>query len=219
MIGETGQNLSVLILTETGKDWETFGTWYSLNKNLPDAEVVIACKRQAPTPFRLYQWARRLKLKLVYYNQTENDQIANRLNVLHNVVNTKLTNNNILIVQPLIMAIDCLDEKTRSLMEANWINEDVWFLRNPNVAEMLNKYLMHESKIQYDEQPICIEAKESDHLTCLVSYKKGCGKWIDTLRGCPFSNAAGLATTSMTANENRIIELWKKMCSLYSALT
>jgi hypothetical protein len=86
-----------------------------------------------------------------------------------------------------------------------------------NVEEMMNAYMLDGMKLP-DTEPICVEAKECDEPSCLVSYQKGCGKWIDTSKGCPFSNAAGLALTTMTINENRVIDLWKKMCTLYSVL-
>ena len=68
MISETGKNLSVLILTEVGKDWETFATWYSIYKNLPNSNVSIICQRNEKAPFVLFQWAKRLKIPLLLTN-------------------------------------------------------------------------------------------------------------------------------------------------------
>lgn len=179
MITETGKNLSVLISTEVGKDWETFATWYSVHKNLPDAKIVIACQRNDQVLFQLYQWAQRLRVPLFYYNPGTT--------ALEEAKRRDLVKDNMLMMFPLTLVTHSFDKKTLELLNAQ-------------------------------REPVFVEAKESDELCCLVSYKKGCGKWLDTLKGCPFSSAAGLATIAMTANENRIIELWKKMCSLYKAL-
>ena len=103
--------------------------------------------------------------------------------------------------------------------EREIFDNHIWFLKNPNISDLMNGYALGDNKWAVRSSQICFESKEIEDVKCLISYKKGCGKWIDTLRGCPFSNAAGLALTTMTVNENRVIELWKKMCTLYSALS
>lgn len=221
MIGETGKNLCVLITTEPGKDWETFETWYSIFKNLPDARVAISCQRTPSIPFQLFQWARRLKLNLFFHNPfTNDDPVANRLDAIRRAICRKMVDTNILVVSPLIMSIDVLPPKTITKMHTQdiWMDEYVWFFQKPNIEKMLNQHFLEEKEHHNDPMPLCVEANETEHLSWLVSHQKGCGKWIDILRGCPFSSAAGLATTTMTVNENRIVELWKRMCPLYSAL-
>lgn len=220
MIGETGKNLSVLITSEMGKDWETFETWYSFFKNLPDAQVTIACQRTSSVPFQMFQWGRRLKLDLFFHDPfSKDDPLANRLNAIRHAIKRKMPAQNILVVSPLTIAIDALDPKiaVRMAEKTTWINRDTWFLRNPDIERILNEYLLADKQLE-DSEPLCVQANETETLTWLVNHQKGCGKWIDTLRGCPFSSAAGLASTTMTVNENRIIELWKRMCPLYSAL-
>lgn len=87
------------------------------------------------------------------------------------------------------------------------------FLKNSDVDEILNDVLLDAKTLEINE--FCHEAKETETLSSIVSYQKGCGKWIHKLKGCPFSNAAGLVTSDMTVNEIRIIDLWKRMCQLY----
>ena len=211
MITETGKNLKVLITTEPGKDWETFGTWYSIFKNLPEAETIITCQRNKKTPFQLYQWAKKVNVPVIHHDPFSEDPILNKLDA----IKKSGIKNNLLVLETLVIATETLNPK---ITENNLtFNERVWFLKSPNIEEMINSYVLEEEKLPLSE-PIYVEAKECDEPSCLVSYKKGCGKWIDTSRGCPFSNAAGLALTTMTINENRVIELWKKMCPLYSVL-
>jgi hypothetical protein len=126
---------------------------------------------------------------------------------------------NLLVTTPLVMCIDTLDHKTIATMQNKgiWITEYAWYMCKPNINDILNSILLHGKSLQNDATPLCMEA-HTNRLHWLVNHHKGCGKWIDTLRGCPFSSAAGLATTTMTVNENRIIELWKRMCPLYNAL-
>tara|TARA_Y100000034_G_C6853587_1_gene387546 strand:- start:725 stop:1441 length:717 start_codon:yes stop_codon:yes gene_type:complete len=209
MIAPTGKNLNVLICTEPGLDWQTFATWYSCYRNIPDARVTIACQRNGKAPFQLFQWAKRVNVPVLHHNPFSDDPIMNKLNA----VRTSGIKENLLALEPLVIVAETFDPK----IITDTFDKRVWFLEKPNTEEMMNAYVLDGMKLP-DSEPICVEAKESDEPSCLVSYKKGCGKWIDTLKGCPFSNAAGLALTTMTINENRVIELWKKMCPLYSVL-
>ena len=217
MISETGHNLSVLIITETGQDWETFSTWYSFYKNLPHAKVSIACARNSETPFQYYQWTKKINLPVTRHQLYDpENEISSRLD---SIGKSKLTTN-ILAIKPLIMAIDVLDKKLLDQFnsENEIFDKDIWFLKDPNIPDILNSYVLGEKEIQIQEKSLYSEVKETEDIRPLMSYKKGCGKWIDTLKGCPFSNAQGLITAEMTASENRIVELWKKMCALYSVV-
>lgn len=215
-MNEFGRDLSVVIITETGKDWETFATWYSIFKNLPEAGISIISLRNKETPFCLYQWTKRLNIPVSYQNCfTDGDKIANKLNALQKITFEE----QMLVLEPLVVATTPLETNLINLFKNNdfCIDINVWFMRKPNISNLLDQYFLEENQFK-PNATLSIEAKESESPGCFVSYKKGCGKWINTLRGCPLSNAAGLVTPAMTVNENRVIDLWKRMCSLYSAI-
>lgn len=73
----------MLITTETGQDWQAFGTWYSIYKNLPDAKIAISIARNEETPFQYFQWTKRINIPVIRHNMfdTENP-IASRLDVI-----------------------------------------------------------------------------------------------------------------------------------------
>lgn len=221
MITETGNGLSVLITTETGQDWQAFGTWYSIYKNLPDAKIAISIARNEETPFQYFQWTKRINIPVIRHNMfdTENP-IASRLDVIGKAISLKMIESPILAIKPLVMAIDVLDQNLLEKLNSgsNIFDNDVWFLKQPNISDMMNAFLLEQIPIETQEKSLCEEAKESQNVRSLVSYKKGCGKWIDKLKGCPFSNANGLMIADMTSCENRIIDLWKRMCTLYSVV-
>lgn len=221
MITETGNGLSVLITTETGQDWQAFGTWYSIYKNLPDAKIAISIARNEETPFQYFQWTKRINIPVIRHNMfdTENP-IASRLDVIGKAISLKMVESPILAIKPLVMAIDVLDQNLLEKLnsDSNIFDNDVWFLKQPNISDMMNTFLLKQIPIETQEKSLCEEAKESQNVRSLVSYKKGCGKWIDKLKGCPFSNANGLMIADMTSCENRIIDLWKRMCTLYSVV-
>ena len=221
MITESGNNLSVLITTETGQDWQTFATWYSIYKNLPNAKVAISCARNSETPFQYFQWTKRINVPVIRHSpfDTENP-IASRLDAIGKAISQKIIEGPVLVVKELIMTIDVLDQKLLEQLNSSSqiFDNDVWFLKQPNMPEMMNSFLLDGDTIKVQEKRLCSEAKDSEEIRSIVSYRKGCGKWIDRLKGCPFSNANGLMTADMTSSENRIIELWKKMCTLYSVV-
>lgn len=217
MITETGKDLSILIITETGRDWETFATWYSAYKNLPDARVCIACQRNGETPFQFFQWAKRLKLNFFTHSRFSDDAVLNWLDSIDKAQSRRMLGDNLLVIEPYVMFVDTLDPKLLSVLNLPFLEESVWYLPQPNIAKMMNEHSLNKT-ICPEPNFWCREANQTEELTSLVTCRKGCGKWLNTLKGCPFSSAAGLASETMTANENRIIELWKKMCSLYSAL-
>lgn len=220
MITETGKNLSVLIVTETGKDWETFGTWYSIFKNLPDANIAMTIQRNKKAPFMFYQWAKRLRIPLFHDRAMSHIIVNNYLDYARRAQQKKMVGDNILVIEPLVMAIDVFDQKILDLINSEDIfldtDNNTLFMSNPNIDKILNEIGLEDKQLPTTK--FCMEAKGTEILAPLVSYQKGCGKWIDKSKGCPFSSAAGLTSPKMTVNENRIIELWKKMCSLYSAV-
>ena len=218
MVSPTGENLVTLILTEPGQDWQTFATWYSVLKNLPDSKTALVVLRNREMPFQLFQWAKRLRIPLMYLNRYVKDDVANGLYMLKEW-RIQNSGDHFLMLRPLAMAINPLDDilLSRFRTEKLILGEHIWWLSQPDVDGLLNKHLLEQPLLASD--PLGVEARETETLNSLVSYRKGCGKWIDTSKGCPFSNAAGLVSNSMTVNENRIIELWKRMCSLYSAIT
>lgn len=227
-ITETGHGLHVLITTEPGKDWETFCTWYSVYKNLPEAIPAIASKRNGQVPFQFFQWAKRLKIQIFHHDPlSPDDSLSNNLEAVRLATARGLLGKNVLVLPYLTAAIEILDQNMLEEMNSKkiWINGDVMFMRfnNYTVSDLLNNYLLQEDILanftegDIGQGALCMEAKETRKVSSIVSYRNGCGKWIDTSKGCPLSSAAGLALTTMTVNENRIIELWKKMCTLYSA--
>jgi len=70
MITPTGNGLNILIECEYKpiENWMSFISWYSIIKNLPDAEVFVVCKRGIGSN-QFYMWPRRAKVKFFMYNE------------------------------------------------------------------------------------------------------------------------------------------------------
>lgn len=222
MVSETGGNLSVLIVTKPEMDWQTFATWYSFKKNAPDCNIAIFCERNESVPFLYYQWAKRLNIKILkqkpfYSNKLED---LNFLWAADLFLEKKILNLPILITKPYVILNNFFNKKILSFFQKNIIykEEKIYFINENNLKEKINDFYINESKLWHEEkESYCLEAKENEDSWPLISFEKGCGRWINTAKGCPFSNAAGLVSPDMNVNEKKIIDLWKKMVPLYQA--
>ena len=201
-------DLRILIITESGLNWETFATWYSIHENTPKAQTSIYCVRSQKTPVSHYQWAKRLNIPFYSLNRQFEDDINNRLHIASQI------EGNLLVVTPLVMLLEPFKKFDKDFI----VNENIIYSEDrKKLQEYLNDIQLENKEINDPNCIFCPEASETNDASTLVSYKKGCGRWINKLKGCPFSNAAGLATEEMTMNEWRIVEMWKRMTNLYSA--
>ncbi len=191
MVSSTGQNLDILINAQVSTDWQTFATWFSVKKNLPEAKITLACMRNGETPFQLFQWAKRLNQKVLMYNRLQPG--PNHLETMPALIEaTGLMEKKVLVLEPYTMAICPL---------------------NTELLEQINP----GGPCSYDGY--WKEAKDTKELWPLIGYTKGVGKWLHKSKGCPFSSAGGLASDEMTVNEHRIIDLWKRMTTLFSSVS
>jgi len=219
-IDDLGNGLGVVIMTEPGRDWETFSTWYSFWKNLPEAAIQLVCLRNGSAPFQYFQWAKRLKVHTEFINPEFDTEQQNWLSGLKQLDKIGKLLGALLIVRPLVMALDAFNpDLIKDLNESElWIDDDAWFWRYPKPGDILNDMILENKQLAKSEKKLCMDVKNPEP-TCFASYGKGCGRWLHTAKGCPFSCAAGLVSDDMTINENRVIELWKKMVPLFHAVS
>lgn len=221
MISETGKNLHVLILTEPDKNWQTFATWYSIYKNWPDALTIIVSNRNGEMPFESFQWAKRLNIPLIHRNPfVEETECLDLLAAIKMAQDRNYLGDFILVIRPLMMAIDVLDSNfLKCLNESkSWNDRGVWYLNKCNLDSLIEDFYLGDWNGPENINPLWVEANQSKQLCCLTSCKKGCGRWIDTSKGCPFSSANGLISDDMTVNELRINDLWRKMVPLFNSV-
>lgn len=219
MITATGENLDIVIAAKTGDHWRAFATWYSVFKNLPDARVFLALNRTTRVEVQNFEWAKRLNLPHVYLNPPYHDDLSNRLHMI-DVAQKRGFRERVLLITSAVMAVDVLDDHTISLFENHPIlsNENALYVNMATQGVLGDMGFANDESLKIDTTPFCFEVKDDNDFRSLVSYDKGCGKWIDRVKGCPFSNASSLVVDQMTVNEMRIIELWQKMVPLGNAV-
>jgi hypothetical protein len=220
LVTETGDNLDILVYAELSQDWLAFAAWYSANKNLPDAKVSLAICRSKDVPFQSFQWAKRLNVMHWYRNR--NESCDDRLQAaLGGRSLGRLQRKKLLIVDAATLFTNVLDQKSLDFINSTslWVEPGLHLVGGLSDDELSNT--IFERSISESEEgtpKLCCQAKEMTGRQSIVNYIKGCGRWIDTMKGCPFSSASGMIIEGMTVNEHRIIELWKKMVPVYNAV-
>lgn len=73
-VSTTGNGLNIIIKCEyiPHHDWMTFASWYSIYKNLPDAEVKLVCHR-IPSTHQLFHWPDKCSVKHIFWGGTIED--------------------------------------------------------------------------------------------------------------------------------------------------
>lgn len=202
--------MNVLIAGEVTQNWPVFATWFSVWKNIPEANVSLMIERSGETPFQLFQWAKRLKVPVFFTKREFAEPLANNLKLASQAKHL-FKEDGLLILTALTMVLS----QPNLTGKIAYGNEDAIFIPHiSDIDSLMTERVLNNLQLQ---NGLCVEAKDVDDVSSIVSYKKGCGRWINTLKGCPFSNAAGLALAEMTPNENRIISMWKQMVPLYDA--
>lgn len=109
---ETGENLNILIVCDyiPKHNWMSFFSWYSLNKNLPDAKVSIICNRKLMS-YKLFDWTRKCN---VPFQILKENTIENHLKYLFdkNWIKTPL-----LVISPEILAVRELNYEIKDIQE------------------------------------------------------------------------------------------------------
>jgi len=198
--------MNVLIISENTKNWQLFATWFSVqNQN-----VSLCITRNKETPFMFFQWAKRLRIPHYFCEQKFPDPIGNYLSLANEMYEKKFFDKS-----PLLILTDTMLVHNIDFEQILTLDENSAFIPNILILEeLINKRIIDNFETP---NKLSIEAKEKYETHSVISYKKGVGRWIDKLKGCPFSNAAGLATDEMTTNEFLVIDSWKKMTPLYQA--
>jgi len=101
-ISLTGKGLTVVVKSKYSPihNWMTFSAWYSMWKNLPDAEVIIMCERGIYSK-QLMSWAQRISVKFFSYCKDKDPvQVA--------TINELITSGNkvMLFEEPCVVAAD-----------------------------------------------------------------------------------------------------------------
>lgn len=100
-ISISGDKLGILIDCENSfiHHWMAFASWYSINRNLPDANVVVACRMD--NQWDLFGWVYKCKVPIFRYRDDKD---------LQKVSDCKLNTDNTIIITAYDMAVREYDD-------------------------------------------------------------------------------------------------------------
>jgi hypothetical protein len=229
-IKPNGKNLNVVIsnIACVTHEWMTFASWYSFFKNAPNATVSFVSQRSSSQIHQLFNWANRLPINFTYYTPSdESCQYINKLLSVKAILQRNFAKTPLLCIEPDVLLTESLDtDKLNEFIEKNKCiqSEDgkVWFIPNyQSVLDLIDDYFLKDTENIPSVPHLCVDAQSDPNP--IVTFDKGCGrfvtaKWIDKKKGCPFGKALRFQTDSLTVNEKRILDLWKKLAPLYKAI-
>ncbi len=232
MISDTGNNLSVLIATETSipNEWMSYACWYSFYKNAPDANVSISCQRSEKKIHQLMNWANRLKAKYEYHNKfSKDDKIINKFHSIVCALNKGFITFPLLVVDADVLLVRELKPEVLDL-EKKFIRDSkdkVWFFGDFSAQELekvFDEYAIGQKSL-IENAPVDDEllrgTKENSGF--LLTIEDGMGRfdtrqWINKNKGSPFGKAFRFHKDEMFPNEKRVLELWGRMASLFKTI-
>ncbi len=198
-----GGGLSVVIRCQyrPHHNWMSFASYYSIQKNLPDAEVVLAVGRAEKIDKVVFIWPNRCRVKSVSYRPSEAwepGQIASFAPPGPTIV-----------VDAGTVAVRELSGAVLKEMEVPGVRGDeiCWYFKDVPPETMLKPHEPGRSI------PGLVADAKAGELPVFVSYTDGVGNfvaanWIDKSE-YPFPMTERFVSTTLTANEAAVLRLWK----------
>ncbi len=211
-----GGGLTVLIRCEyrSHHNWMAFASYYSLQKNLPDAHVVLANRRAERMDRVMAVWPSRCRLKSFSYKPADGWEPGQ-------IVAASGATGEVLLVEAGTMAIRELSDKVLGEMSLPGVRsgEDgtTWYFKDVPTETMVKS---HEAAVR---MPGLSSDVLSETLPVFVTYGTSVGKfvtgnWIDKAE-YPFPMAEQFASTMLTANEAGVLKLWKQINPVFGTVS
>jgi hypothetical protein len=194
----TGNGLNILLACDClpHHEWMAFASWYSISKNLPDAQVTLLCHRHQMN-YQLFSWPKKCGLKFGFHRATD------KRGQIEFGLGQQLLSLPLLVLDPEIMVLREFEPDLLEFLESRMkaISDKVWWVQDMEASEK-------------DFPEAYVDAK-SEKITSFVSIENGWGnfvtsKWINRI-DAPFVGASRYGTHLMTSNEVKIQRLWEQM--------
>jgi hypothetical protein len=182
----------------------SFASWLTITRNLPDAQVGIVCTRATGGNF--FSWCRQCKVPFQYHAEREGPR---KLWQAQYAVEIGMLKTPMFVIEPDVLAIREISREFPESVASD--NDKLWFCKD-KIEQPLQR-----------ESGLCPGAK-GDDFTTFVNYADGWGKFVTTdcinRRDYPFRRAERFHSGSgMTLNEGKVLDLWKRMDRLFTAVS
>lgn len=173
-------------------NWMSFLCWYSISKNLPNVNVLVACNRTSMRS-NLFGWAKKCNVPFIIHQKLPEDMQISLLQ------QRKLIGDTVLFVHPATVAIRDFEEGEYD-------------------PKTLDGHIVYIDNLP----GICCEAKDDKPFVFATYFngwgKFVTSDWINRL-SCPFASDNRYLQGSMTVNEARIGQLWKAVTPLFQTVS
>lgn len=227
--------------------WMSFGSWYSISQFLPDAKILIMCSRILKDNLVNYNWTYRCNVKFFQHSNFPHLQapnvFANKFWAIYLALRMGYISQPFLVIDNDILATR---EITKNIL-LNINNPEItfavsgtaWYFNNQSI-EVFHNLLNIDEPIEQKDSQLALrfliqslgEPKYIDDLcgdcinsnpTVLSQYRTRCGlfnkdEWIRGRKSHPFQLVHKLKAKNMTANEKRILGLWRQMRCVYDVV-
>jgi len=192
-VSKTGKNLNIILLA-TDNPWMSFACWYSLNRHLPDAKILVALPRSPK--IHLFRWLFRLSIPYCPYTGVPSKEQAIEVAKSREVS------------EPLVVSACAMAVKKLDLGSLEGISQDrqVWTLFD---KEKIIPGLSQDCRVSGDF--VFVSYKDSISYLTITDWEK-------TTYTEPFGLSYKLRSSINTLNEKKILDLWAEMASLYAFL-
>lgn len=208
MVTSTGKGLNVLIRSEYSfsSNWMSFGSWYSVQKNLPDANVAIVCDGafDFEKTSDCFAWASRLGVNVFKCNNFDDFFVE-----LFDRKNCNLFDLPLLILDKGVVVVDELSSSVLDCFnEENILSDDfVMFLKDKGLKnDFLNR--------KFKDFSFAADV-ESDAASCFVSFGENFvpHDWIH-------SNKVGFYEDVCPSNfnETKVWDIWSQAGGVFSVV-
>lgn len=246
-ITSTGDNLSILIPTEYSihDDWMAFSAWYSLSKNLPDAQVAILCLRGIKDGHLSFGWPVRCGVNYFQHEGLSDSMtLLNRLKSVYVGLNQKLINQPVLVLPPETVCANSFSTSDMSLLNQSKIkfglgfgNKSLMYFNNQSMdqwRDFLSQFIgngpVNDDEVLSRFAEVFGEAEvlddlmvpsQSKNMAAFVNYAHSDGDftikdWKEKYNVAPFNFATSFFNKqSNSTNERRLIDFWTKLRLVY----
>lgn len=193
-VSDLGNGLTIVIDCDylPHHDWMAFLTWWSISKNLPDAKIVVCCKRQDMS-LDIFNWPIRCGVPFIYHKKSHDD-----LNYF------LLTHPKIKCTEPFLT-----------------VSPELVFIRDFEEADF-DKTNFQKNCHYSDLVDFSVDCREENNTVCInYSTGWGnfnTQEWINKLK-TPLLEGYSFKKSGMSCNEIRLAKLWESASRIYQSVS
>ena len=233
----TGNRLNILISSvySLANDWQTFAAWYSIYRNLPDAEVQVMCARDLPTN-PAFEWPYRCGVNFFQHKNVGKKigcPYLNKLYASYIALKEDFVQQPLMVIDADVMAVRSFSKETLDSLNDPSVNyalsHPVWFFKELSLeraADTLNRYNEHIEGDRPDSQKVRLmlrdvlgEPDAVPDLCCDVNMPGQCAfvhcnkvigrynkmEWERTRSFPPFSFTSEISKTGLNSANERLV--------------